>query len=233
MALFHLIYSYLTNFTKGFFELIGAIETEVLTPWATRLGCDTDVLLIVACLLAALVGLTAYKLIKLYVPLFSAFFGYYVGKALFGELTYEWLPDWSVYVFGGVLALAFLLLTYRRATYVWFVAVAAIGYCVVRFYLVDNFWVALGGAALLALLSVCALRVFFVLITGTVGATLCTAFLFSLLPEVILFERSLFAVERGNFLFWTVLALLAVLFVSIQFVITRRKRKTLSKATAT
>lgn len=225
MALLKLIYSYLTNATKGFFTLLQAIEAQVLTPWANRLDVDVSVLLVVCCLLSAVVGFTAYKLIKLYVPLFSAFFGYYAGRSLFYALELEKLPDWSAYLFGIGAAILLALLTYRRTTYVWFVGVAALGYALVRFYLVDDFWVALGGAALLAICSMYALRVFVSLITGTVCATLFTTFLFSLLPEVVVLERNLFELRLTNLLFWAAVAALSALFVSVQLAITRRKKR--------
>lgn len=224
MALLNLIYSYVRGALDGFFNLLNGLNEDVISLWADRLEMSQTLALGLCALATLVLGVLAYKYIKLFVSLGTGVFGFFIGRRMFEALEADWLKDWMIWAFAAIAALILLLLAFRRSTYVWYSAAALLGYCVVRFYLVDNFWVALGGALLFALFTVSFFRVMFILTSSFSCGILASSFLFAILPDVKIFEYQIFSLESGNLIFWASALILTLIFASVQFSINRRRK---------
>ncbi len=225
MALLNLIYSYVTGSLKGFFSLLNGLNEDVIAVWAEQLKLGRTLALILCAVIALVLGFLAYKYIKLFVSVGTAVMGFFLGRRLFEAVRADWMWDWMIWVFAALCALVLFALALRRSTYVCYTAMLLLGYCLVRFYLVDQFWVALGGALLLALVTVSYFRTMFILTSSFTCGILTCSFLFALLPDVKILEYQLFVLESGNLIFWLLALVLTLVFATVQFLINRRHRK--------
>ncbi len=226
MTLLNWIYQTLTRAGNGFFGALSSLGTDVVAGWAGKIGVSSTVAYIVCVILAAVVGVTAYKLIKLYIPLGLGIAGFFLGRHLFFHIgLLDQAPDWCSYILGVAVAVAVIFLSFRRVTYAWFAAITLAGYCFFRFCVIDDFWSAVLLAVLFAFVTMYAIRVFFILVSGAACGALLAGFLFLLLPEVELLGIQLFDLQAGNPVFWTVWGICTLVFVLLQFVITRKKAK--------
>lgn len=225
MALLNLIYSYVHGTLEGFFKLLNGLNEDVIEVWADRLELGRTLALALCALAVLVLGFLAYRYIKLFVSVGTGVLGFVLGCRLFDAIRADWMDDWMMWVLAAVCALVLLPLAFRRSTYVCYSAMFLLGYCIVRFYLVDHFWVALGGALLLALFAVSHFRKVFILISSFTCGVLGCSFLFAILPNAKVFEYEIFALQSGNLIFWALVLMLTLLFALVQFAINRRRRK--------
>ena len=207
--------------SKDIFQVLTDLN-ERLSAWATQLDIGAWVFFLVGLLATFAVGFFGYKLIKLILALGFGYIGYFVGVALTDVLTdrFEWLPEWSCYIFGALVAILFLCMAFAKFSYALFSVFAFAGYCVTMFYF-DNQVLAVGGAIVLAVLSVTLIRTVFILATSFGCGMLSVSFLAQLLPKVELLQMG----EGKWFALCLALGLTAV-FAVVQFVINRRCTET-------
>ena len=225
MALLNLIFSYVRGTLEGFFKLLNGLNEDVIEVWADRLELGRTLAFSLCALAMLVLGFLAYRYIKLFVSVGTGVLGFVLGCRLFDAIRADWMDDWMMWVLAAVCALVLLPLAFRRSTYVCYTAMFLLGYCIVRFYLVDHFWVALGGALLLALFAVSHFRKMFILISSFTCGVLGCSFLFAILPNAKVFEYEIFALQSGNLIFWALVLMLTLLFALVQFAINRRRRK--------
>ena len=222
MELLQLLLNFIFGRTPGFFWLLNSIHQNVVGDLASRLRIDVNVLFIVGLCAAVLGGLLAYRFVKAFLSLFAAGLGFYVGMQAYFCVQTETMPHWVCYLFGAVLAIVFFCLAFGRASYVWYVMVALAGYWVTWTYLEKDFLVALGGAFVLAMLSIALFRVVYILFTSLGCGVLAVSFLSPLLPNV-----GFLRLEPKNYGFWATALVVAAIFLVAQCLINRlwKKRK--------
>lgn len=222
MELLRLILYFVQGKIPGLFSFLNLVNDVVVSAVSEILHLPVNVVLIVGLVLAILCGLFAYRFVKAFLALIAADFGFFVGAQIFFAVRTETMPDWVSYLFGLVIAVAFFWLAYGRASYVWYVVVAMLGYCVTRFYLLDNLWIALGGAFVLAMLSIAFFRVVYITVTGFACGVLCINFVSELLPAGAYNPLALYP---RNVIFWGCVLAVSILFVIAQFCINACYRK--------
>ena len=212
MELLHLISEFVLGRIPGLFALLDQINRTMVTAVADILRVPNAVVLVLGMLLALLCGLLAYRYVKIFLALIAADFGFFAGAFLYFAVQTETMPDWVNYVFGLVTAIVFFWLAYGRASYVWFAIVAVLGYCATRFYLIDDLWISIGGAFVLAMLSIAFFRILFVAFTSLGCGVLFMGFLSALLPA-----NSPLRLQSRNLVFWGCVLVLSILFVIAQY----------------
>ena len=212
--------SYLSELTsKDLFTLLGDLN-GLFTGWAEKLNISTMILLIAGAVLAAVIGVFGYKLIKLTLAIFMGGFGYLAGCELFGLVIKN--PeklDWLVYVFGGVLAIVFLAISIARPRVSLFVLAAALGYAMVQFYAKGNAVLGIAGAIVLGFIAIRFARVVFCLLTSAVGGFALVSFLSALLPNVAVLQ-----LKAGEWIGLAIGAGAVLVFFIIQMVSNKRKK---------
>ena len=156
---------------------------------AAKTQMNTTVFYILAIALALVLGLWAMRLIKPISALVLGGIGYLAGTELFAFLTgkvgfmAKW-PAWGKYIIGGLLALLLAFLAWKKCLHAVLVAYAVAGYYLAINCIVDNIWVGIAGALLLALIAACVVRFAFILAFGTASAYVLVLSLGKLLPKV-------------------------------------------------
>ncbi len=219
------IYRVLIRATGGLFGTVTDLGEAVLARWGEELGLGKTLVCLIAIGLCLFVGLTAYKLIKLYIPLLLGTLGFFLGHHMFFQIALlDKAPDFCAYLLGGAVAVVMILLSFRRVTYAWFGGITLLGYCVFRFWIIDDFWSAILLAVLFAFVTMYAIRIFFVIISSLGCATLLTGLTFFLLPAVELFGRNIFELSAKNPIYWVAFGLLSLIFIAVQFALCRKKQ---------
>lgn len=169
-------------------DLLAKINEGIET-LADKTQMNTTVFYILAIAVAVVLGLWAMRLIKPISALLLGGVGYLAGTELFGFLTekvgfMEKCPDWVKYIIGGLLALLLAVLAWKKCLHAVLVAYAAVGYYLAINCIVDNVWVGIAGALLLALIAACVVRFAFILAFSTASAYVLVLSLGKLLPKV-------------------------------------------------
>ena len=169
-------------------DLLAKIN-EGIEKLADKTQMNTTVFYILAIAVAVVLGLWAMRLIKPISALLLGGIGYLAGTELFGFLTekvgfMEKCPDWVKYVIGGLLALILAVLAWKKCLHAVLVAYAVMGYYLAINCIVDNVWVGIAGALLLALIAACVVRFAFILAFSTASAYVLVLSLGKLLPKV-------------------------------------------------
>lgn len=169
-------------------DLLAKINEEIET-LADKTQMNTTVFYILAIAVAVVLGLWAMRLIKPISALMLGGVGYLAGTELFGFLTekvgfMEKCPDWGKYIIGGLLALLLAVLAWKKCLHAVLVAYAVMGYYLAINCIVDNVWVGIAGALLLALIAACVVRFAFILAFSTASAYVLVLSLGKLLPKV-------------------------------------------------
>ena len=191
---------------------------DQITKWAEQLSVPAIAFFIAGIALAAIVGFFSFKLIKLLLGAGMAAIGYYIGGYGFfyiADLFKLELPDFAAYIAGGIVALLFFLLAFKKFSHAMFVLMGVIGYVVTSFY-IDNTFLEIGGAILLAFVSMFLIRFAFIVLTAFPAGMLVVSFLSAILPDVALLDLS-----EG----WIGLAIaggVALVFTVVQLIITRK-----------
>ena len=155
---------------------------------AADLNVAEGLLFVVGAVLALVVGLFGYRLLKLVAAVGMGAVGFSVGTALFDFLLLQGilpeLPEVAAYAFGGVLALVFGFLGYKKYTYALFYGAFAIlsGFV---WGLTGDAAIATGLGLFLAIIAVLIVRVATVLLTSFVGSFLVVGCAGQMLTEMI------------------------------------------------
>ena len=205
--------------SKDIFLILEDMNDLVRT-WAADLKISSVIFFAVGIALACVVGLFGYKLIKLMMAVCMGSVGYLVGVELFFAFYkhYEKLPEWCSYIAGGLIAIVFICLAYRHFSYALYTVSAICGYVITSFY-IDNVWVAIGGAIVLAMLSIIILRVFFVLATSLLAGAFAGNCLVQILPA----NLAIFQGEIGEWVPAAIMLAFALFFTIIQLATNRRR----------
>jgi hypothetical protein len=222
MELLRLILCFMQGKIPGLFSFLNLVNNVVVGAVAEIFHLPVSVVLVAGLVLAILCGLLAYRFVKAFLAFVAADFGFFVGAQIYFSVQTETMPDWVSYLFGLVVAVVFFWLAYGRASYVWYVIVAMLGYCATRFYLLDNLWVAIGGAFLLAMLSIAFFRILYIAFTSLACGVLCMSFVSALLPAGVYNPLLLYP---RNVIFWGCVLILSILFITAQFWINARYQK--------
>ncbi|MBQ3015105.1 MAG: hypothetical protein IJD75_08235 [Clostridia bacterium] len=193
----------------------------MVADWADSLGVSAVIFFAVGLAVALVLGFGGYKLVKLVAALTFGGVGYCVGEALFGffKEQADWLPEWGVYLVGGVVALAFLCMAFSKFSYALFTMFAFAGYFITSFYFNDAM-IAFGGAILLAMLSVIFLRWVYILTSSFLCGFFGISFLSQILPDVELLQM-----EEGNWFSLCCAVALMLVFAVCQLVVTRKAKR--------
>lgn len=211
MALTNLL-DYIKNIgSKNAYGVLNDLNSS-LEAWAAQLGFDAWILFLAGLIAAIIVGFFGYKMIKLIMGLGLAYVGYFVGFEIFliVQKTFAWLPEWTSYIFGAVIALLFLSLAVAKFSYALYTAFALLGYCVTLFY-TDNAVLAIGGAVIFAILSVSLIRTVFICTSSVLAGVLSVAFLAKLLPKLTFLQFG-----EGQWVALVVALVLALIFIAVQ-----------------
>lgn len=214
MALIELITDFLRGMTIGGFSLLREINV-LIKDFAASIGVSDIVLFAVGIAIAVVLGVLGYKVIKLTVSLGSAVIGYYAGKELFllWEAEIGDLPDWTVYIFGAVIAAILIALTFWKFSYAWFCIVGAVVYALVWCVAPERHLLMLAAALAAGFLAVAMLRTTFVLLQSFACASLGVSFLSACLPNVTWLQIS------SDTYGMAVVAAVAVVFAVIEILI--------------
>ena len=206
--------------SKDVYQVLDALNGRI-ADWASSLSVSAVLLFAAGLVLAWIMGLAGYRLIKLIMGLSFGTIGYLVGTACFSLLAekWTWLPAWGVYVLGGLAAIVFLCLAFVKFSYAMFVSFALAGYCMTLFYIGDAM-IALGGGILLAMLSVFMVRVVFIPTCSFLCGFLSISFLSQLLPKAEWLQ-----LKDGNWLSLCCAIGLSVIFAVLQFVVNRKYKE--------
>jgi hypothetical protein len=215
----------LTNFldyiknigTKDVFRVLEDLGAS-LEAWAKQLGFDAWIMFLAALAATVLVGFFGYKMIKVLMGLGLAYVGYFVGVEIFtvAKETLTWLPGWSVYILGALIGILFMSLAVAKFSYATYTAFAIVGYALTLFY-TDNAVLAVGGAVILAILSVSLLRVVFILTSSVACGMLSISFLSRLLPKLEFLKLG-----EGQWIALGAALVLALIFILVQFALSQK-----------
>ncbi len=207
--------------SKDLFSLLQAFE-KWLVNGAESLHISPVILYWIGVAVAVCVGLTCYKLMKLWLGALAAVAGYYLtGNGLvmlFKVGVGKDVPIW-VYVVAVAVALVLFLLAFKSPTYVFYTFMAIVGFSMAYFY-TQNAWVALLGALLLALVCVFLMRVAFILASSLVGGTLTVYLLGAIFPRVEALQ-----LKAGNWTAMGVVVGISLAFAVFQLALSLRKGK--------
>ena len=206
--------------SKDVYRVLSDLNAS-LEAWAKQLGFDAWILFLAGLVAAVVVGFFGYKMIKLLMGLGLAYVGYFVGVEIFLNVqkSLTWLPEWSSYIFGALVALLFMSLAVAKFSYAVYTAFALIGYCVTLFY-TNNAVLAVGGAVIFAILSVSLIRTVFICMSSFVSALLSVAFLSKLLPALTFLQFG-----EGQWVSFGIAIALTLVYIAIQFAINRRRNE--------
>ena len=215
MELLNLISDFIKGNVPGFFGFLNRINTTVAGEIANTLHTQPEMLLGLGICLTVAIGMLAYKYVKIFLSLIASVLGFFAGTELYFALQTETMPNWVGYVFGLVLMVVFFWLAYGRASYVWYAMVAILGYCITRFYIADSLVAAIGGAFVLAMLSIAFFRILYLALTSLGCGVLTTSLIWGMGPGC-----GVFALSSHNAVFWLMSLLLTLLFVAVQLLLT-------------
>ncbi len=205
---------------KDLFQLLSDM-TGALEDLAEAFKLAPMIFYIAGLVLAAVIGVFGYKLIKLITAVVAGVIGYYfVGAELYFLLTdlfkLKDLPEWAVYIPAAVFGLLFFALAFKKFSYTFYTAMGLIGFAVTYFY-TANALLSIGGAFLLALICMYVVRFSFVILTSVFAGFAGVALLSAVLPDLNILRLS-----YDNLAAVGIAAGISLLFVIIQLIITRR-----------
>lgn len=208
------------------FDLSGFAEKliSLLERFSAFIKLDTKISLIIAAVLALVVGFLGYRLKRLVMGVTFGAVGYFAGVALLPFLQEKIAAlanagDMIKYVVGGAFAAILLILAFAKYQYAMFAAYALIGYDLVYVYVSQSVLLLVGGALLLGLLSVLLVRFGYIVLTSVAGGFTGVIFLSALLPDVAVLKLG-----TDQTALWIALGV-SVIFLLLQYIIRPRKKK--------
>lgn len=204
--------------SKDVYQLLNDLNGNIAL-WAEKSKIPALAFLIAGLVVAAVIGCFGYKLIKPTVAVIMGYFGFFVGVEAYNLLLPKagWLKGWGIWVIGALLALIFLSMTLKRASYALVVVAGVGGYLMTSFY-IDNILIALGGALVVAMITAHLVRTAYILVSSTVAGFLTVSLLGEMFPKVMQLQLA-----PGKWIPLTFVVLAAALFAIIQGVSNRHR----------
>ena len=204
--------------SKDVYQLLNDLNGNIAL-WAEKSKIPSLVFLIAGLVVAAVIGCVGYKMVKPTVAVVLGYFGFFVGVEVYNLLLPKaaWLKNWGVWVIGGLLALLFLAMTLKRASYALVVIAGIGGYVMTSFY-IDNTWIAVGGALVVAMITAHLVRTVYILVSSTAAGFLTISLLGEIFPKVMQLQ-----LQPGKWIPLTFVVIAAVLFAMIQGVSNRHR----------
>ena len=206
-------------------ELIGQL-IERTAQFAAKVDAGEKAMFVAGAILAAVIGLLGYRLIKPIMGIFIGLVGYFAGVELFRYLrettsVIAKAPEWTGYIVGAVIALMVMSLGFAKFSYAMFTLFAVIGYNFIARELPGRWLIAVAGAVVLALLSILVVRFSFILLTSAVGGFGLVAYLGELLPKANFLQLG-----EARAAFWVAFGV-SVFFFLFQYLTRNRKNGSL------
>ncbi len=198
--------------SRDIFSLLNSLGAWI-ERGAESIRIPPAILYAVGIVLAIGIGLSCYKLMKIWLGLLGAVAGYYLtgnGLMLFNAGSARDVPMLLVYVLAIVMAVGLFFLAFKNPTYVFFAVMAVAGFGMTYFY-TQNELFSLIGALLLALICVFLVRVAFVIVSSLVGGTVAVSLLGALLPSMEILQ-----LKAGNWVAMGIVVGLSAVFAAFQ-----------------
>lgn len=190
---------------------------------SAKIGIPSVAIYATGAVLALILGLLAYKLVRLFTGLAAGgfafvFLGGMINSFVLSAFSFQ-LNDAVRYGISGVLALIFFIIGFARFKYVIFGVMAMVGYLVTSFYTapyISGVAAPITGAIVFALLAVLCLRLAYVIATSFVFGFMVTYMISCAFPDV-----SVLNLQDGT---WGLLiaAAVALVMVVVQMLTTKR-----------
>ena len=173
----------------------------------------------IAAVLAVVIGVMGYRLMRPAVAILLGLFGLAVGVELIEALPKlpTWVPEWTPWIVGILVAAAFFFMGYFRPQSSLAAISALAGYFLVSFY-TDNVVLAWGGAILLALITAHLVRSSLIWIMGIASGFFTVSFLSCVFPKVEQLQ-----IGYDNWIGFVIVGVAVIFYVFVQYVMNRHR----------
>ena len=213
---------------SSFFELLNAggyaaalnLLAEKVAGLAVALKFPAIVTLMLAAIMAIVVGAIGYKYIKVVVTGCFAFAGYAIGEAIFKALQakFGWnVPGYAPIIAGAVLLVLLGFLAYKKFAYALF-GLAGFATFVFAYLFIPNYVITIAIGAVAAMAAMYFVRYAFILITSCSAGAILMAMIAAMAPQARLLQL--------DGVVGKILAISAALiFISVQLTATKKESK--------
>ena len=192
---------------------------DLLVRGADKVKIPHVAMFLIAAVLAVVIGVMGYRLMRPAVAILLGVFGLAVGVELIQAIPKlpAWVPDWTPWVLGVLAALAFFFMGYFRSQSSLAAVSALAGYFMVSFY-TDNVVLAWGGAILLALITAHLVRSSVIWITGIASGFFTVSFLSRVFPKIEQLQ-----IGYDNWIGFVIIGVVVIFYVFVQYVMNRHR----------
>lgn len=192
---------------------------DLLVRGADKVKIPHVAMFLIAAVLAVVIGVMGYRLMRPAVAILLGVFGLAVGVELIQAIPKlpAWVPDWTPWVLGVLVALAFFFMGYFRPQSSLAAISALAGYFMVSFY-TDNVVLAWGGAILLALITAHLVRSSVIWITGIASGFFTVSFLSRVFPKIEQLQ-----IGYDNWIGFVIIGVVVIFYVFVQYVMNRHR----------
>lgn len=192
---------------------------DLLVRGAEKVKIPHVAMFLIAAVLAVVIGVMGYRLMRPAVAILLGLFGLAVGVELIEALPKlpTWVPEWTPWIVGILVAAAFFFMGYFRPQSSLAAISALAGYFLVSFY-TDNVVLAWGGAILLALITAHLVRSSLIWITGIASGFFTVSFLSRVFPKVEQLQ-----IGYDNWIGFVIVGVAVIFYVFVQYVMNRHR----------
>ena len=192
---------------------------DLLVRGAEKVKIPQVAMFLIAAVLAVVIGVMGYRLMRPAVAILLGLFGLAVGVELIEALPKlpTWVPEWTPWIVGILVAAAFFFMGYFRPQSSLAAISALAGYFLVSFY-TDNVVLAWGGAILLALITAHLVRSSLIWITGIASGFFTISFLSCVFPKVEQLQ-----IGYDNWIGFVIVGVAVIFYVFVQYVMNRHR----------
>ena len=192
---------------------------DLLVRGAEKVKIPQVAMFLIAAVLAVVIGVMGYRLMRPAVAILLGLFGLAVGVELIEALPKlpTWVPEWTPWIVGILVAAAFFFMGYFRPQSSLSAISALAGYFLVSFY-TDNVVLAWGGAILLALITAHLVRSSLIWITGIASGFFTVSFLSCVFPKVEQLQ-----IGYDNWIGFVIVGVAVIFYVFVQYVMNRHR----------
>lgn len=192
---------------------------DLLVRGADKVKIPHVAMFLIAAVLAVVIGVMGYRLMRPAVAILLGVFGLAVGVELIQALPKlpAWVPGWTPWVVGILVAAAFFFMGYFRPQSSLAAISALAGYFMVSFY-TDNVVLAWGGAILLALITAHLVRSSVIWITGIASGFFTVSFLSRVFPKIGQLQ-----IGYDNWIGFVIIGVVVIFYVFVQYVMNRHR----------
>lgn len=192
---------------------------DLLVLGAEKVKIPHVAMFLIAAVLAVVIGVMGYRLMRPAVAILLGLFGLAVGVELIEALPKlpAWVPEWTPWIVGILVAAAFFFMGYFRPQSSLAAISALAGYFLVSFY-TDNVVLAWGGAILLALITAHLVRSSLIWITGIASGFFTISFLSCVFPKVEQLQ-----IGYDNWIGFVIVGVAVIFYVFVQYVMNRHR----------